>query len=32
VRALEQWCWKNNLSLNVNKTMEVFMDFRRQQG
>jgi hypothetical protein len=25
------WCQKNNLSLNVNKTKELIMDFRRQQ-
>ena len=31
VRALGVWCLKNNLSLNVNKTKEMIMDFRKQQ-
>ena len=31
VRALE-WCQKNNLSLNVNKTKELIVDLRRQQS
>ena len=25
------WCQENNLSLNVNKTKEMIMDFRKQQ-
>ena len=31
VRALGVWCQKNNLSLNVNKTNEMIVDFRKQQ-
>jgi hypothetical protein len=31
VRALGVWCPENNLSLNVNKTKEMIMDFRKQQ-
>ena len=31
VRALGVWCQKNNLSLNVNKTKEMIVDFRKQQ-
>ena len=31
VRALGVWCQENNLSLNVNKTMEMILDFRKQQ-
>ena len=31
VRALVEWCQENNLSLNVNKTKELIVDFRRQQ-
>ena len=31
VRALGVWCQENNLSLNVNKTKELIVDFRRQQ-
>jgi hypothetical protein len=31
VRALGEWCQENNLSLNVNKTKEMIMDFRKQQ-
>ena len=31
VRALGAWCQENNLSLNVNKTKEMIMDFRKQQ-
>jgi hypothetical protein len=31
VRALEVWCQKNNLSLNVNKTKEMIVDCRKQQ-
>jgi hypothetical protein len=25
------WCHENNLSLNVNKTKEMIVDFRKQQ-
>ena len=25
------WCRENNLSLNVNKTKEIIVDFRKQQ-
>ena len=25
------WCQENNLSLSVNKTKEIIMDFRKQQ-
>ena len=31
VRALEEWCKENNLSLNVNKAKELIVDFRKQQ-
>ena len=31
VRALVEWCQENNLSLNVNKTKELIVDFRKQQ-
>jgi hypothetical protein len=31
VRALGEWCQKNNLSLNVNKTKELIGDFSKQQ-
>ena len=31
VRALGVWCQDNNLSLNVNKTKEMIVDFRKQQ-
>jgi hypothetical protein len=31
VRALAEWCQVNNLSLNVKKTKELIVDFRRQQ-
>ena len=31
VRALAEWCQENNLSLNVNKTQELIVDFRKQQ-
>ena len=31
VMALEVWCQENNLSLNVNKTKEMIVDFRKQQ-
>jgi gmma-aminobutyric acid receptor subunit gamma/cGMP-dependent protein kinase 2 len=31
VRALGLWCKENNLTLNVNKTKEMIVDFRKQQ-
>uniref|UniRef100_A0A4W5MJ42 Reverse transcriptase domain-containing protein n=1 Tax=Hucho hucho TaxID=62062 RepID=A0A4W5MJ42_9TELE len=31
VRALGVWCQENNLSLNVNKTKEMIVDFRKQE-
>jgi hypothetical protein len=31
VRTLRVWCQENNLSLNVNKTKEIIVDFRKQQ-
>ena len=31
VRAQGVWCLENNLSLKVNKTKEMIMDFRKQQ-
>ena len=31
VRALEEWCQENNLSLNVNKTKELIVDFSKKQ-
>jgi hypothetical protein len=31
VRALAEWCQENNLSINVNKTKEQIVDFRKQQ-
>ena len=31
VRALVERCQENNLSLNVNKTKELIVDFRKQQ-
>jgi hypothetical protein len=31
VRVLTEWCQENNLSLNINKTKELIMDFRKQQ-
>ena len=31
VRALGVWCQENYLSLNVNKTKEMIVDFRKQQ-
>jgi hypothetical protein len=30
VWALRVWCQENNLSLNVNKTREIIVDFRKQ--
>ena len=31
VRALGVWCQENNLTLNVNKSKEMIVDFRKQQ-
>ena len=31
VRALGVWCQENNLTVNVNKTKEMIVDFRKQQ-
>ena len=31
VKALGVWCLENNLSLNINKTKEMIVDFRKQQ-
>ena len=31
VRALGVWCQENNLTLNINKTKEMMVDFRKQQ-
>jgi hypothetical protein len=31
VSALGVWCQENNLTLNVNKTKEMIVDFRKQQ-
>ena len=31
VRAFRVWCQENNLSLNINKTKEMIVDFRKQQ-
>ena len=31
VRGLGVWCQENNLTLNVNKTKEMIVDFRKQQ-
>jgi hypothetical protein len=30
VRTLTEWCQENNLSLNINQTKELIMDFRMQ--
>ena len=30
MRALGVWCQGNNLTLNVNKTKEMLVDFRKQ--
>ena len=30
--ALAEWCQENNLSLNINKTKELIVDFRRQES
>jgi hypothetical protein len=32
VRALGVWCREDNLSLNVNKTKELIVDFRKTDG
>ena len=32
VRALGVWGQENNLTLNVNKTKEMIVDFRKQQS
>ena len=31
VRALAEWCQENNLFLNILKTKELIVDYRRQQ-
>jgi hypothetical protein len=31
VRTLGVWCQENNVTLNVNKTKEMIVDFRKQQ-
>ena len=31
VRALGVWCQENKLSLNINKTKGMIVDFRKQQ-
>ena len=31
ITALGVWCQENNLTLNVNKTKEMIVDFRKQQ-
>ena len=31
VRALRVWCQENNLTLNINKTKEMIVGFRKQQ-
>ena len=31
LRALRVWCQENNLSLNVNKTKEMIVEFRKQK-
>ena len=31
VMAQPEWCQENNLSLNINKTKELIVDFRKQQ-
>jgi hypothetical protein len=31
VRAPGVWCQENNLTLNINKTKEIIVDFRKQQ-
>ena len=32
VNTLTHWCQENNLSLNVSKTKELIVDFRKQRG
>jgi hypothetical protein len=32
VRDLSVWCQDNNLSLNVSKTMELFVDYRKKRA
>ena len=32
VRDLEVWCQDNNLSLNVSKTKELIMDYRKRRA
>jgi hypothetical protein len=31
VRTLGVWCQENNLTLNINKTKKMIVDFRKQQ-
>ena len=31
VRALRVWCQENNHTLNINRTKEMIVDFRKQQ-
>ncbi|KAI4880975.1 hypothetical protein NFI96_001097 [Prochilodus magdalenae] len=31
VSFLTHWCWENNLSLNINKTKKLIVDFRKQE-
>jgi hypothetical protein len=30
VSDLAVWCWSNNLSLNISKTKELIMDYRKR--
>ena len=32
IEILVNWCGNNNLSLNVNKTKEIVIDFRKREG
>ena len=32
IENLVNWCGDNNLSLNVNKTKEIVIDFRKRKG
>ena len=32
VRELAMWCQDSNLSLNVSKTMELIMEYRKRQA
>ncbi len=32
VRALTSWCQDNNLHLNISKTKELIVDYKKQQG